>query len=219
MLVVDGNGLPLGFHLESANRAEVKLAEQTLDTIRVVRPRGRPKRRPQKLVADRGYDSSAFRAALRRRGIAHVHSAPSDARQRGEPSADAQWSRAKTTIDSVTVEIVHSQMTKPNGGTVTGGGEDIADLDLTIGHNDTINEEFDKRSTLLEGGRCWKLAACSPSRTWAQNASSDSATELSAMCCCATASSWRCWFCRASCRRVSSCRLRSKADKVRTPAR
>jgi transposase len=69
MLVVDGNGLPLGFHLESANVAEVKLAEQTLDTIRVARPRGRPKRRPQKLVADRGYDSGAFRRALRRRGI------------------------------------------------------------------------------------------------------------------------------------------------------
>jgi transposase len=69
MLVVDGNGLLLGFHLDSANVAEVKLAEQTLETIRVARRRGRPKRRPEKLVADRGYDSSAFRAALRRRSI------------------------------------------------------------------------------------------------------------------------------------------------------
>ena len=51
------------------NIAEVRLAEQTLDTIRFARPRGRPKRRPEKLVADRGYDSSAFRRALRRRGI------------------------------------------------------------------------------------------------------------------------------------------------------
>src|SRR5262245_4586648 len=69
MLVVDGNGLPLGFHLDSANKAEVKLAEQTLDTICVVRLRGRPKQQPGKLVADRGYDSSAFRQALRCRGI------------------------------------------------------------------------------------------------------------------------------------------------------
>jgi transposase len=69
MLAVDGQGLPVGFHLESANTAEVKLAAPTLDTIRVARPRGRPKRRPEKLVADRGYDRSAFRAALRRRGI------------------------------------------------------------------------------------------------------------------------------------------------------
>src|SRR5215472_8897900 len=66
MLVVDGNGLPLGFHLDSANTAEVRLAERTLDTIAVVRPRGRPKQRPEKLLADRGYDSRAFRAALRR---------------------------------------------------------------------------------------------------------------------------------------------------------
>ena len=69
MLVVDGNGLPLGFHLDSANTAEVRLAEATLDTISVPRPRGRPRQRPDKLVADRAYDSSAFRALLRRRGI------------------------------------------------------------------------------------------------------------------------------------------------------
>jgi transposase len=70
MLVVDGNGLPLGFHLDSANCAEVRLAERTLNTIRVPRLRGRPKQRPKKLVADRGYDSSAFRRALRLWGIA-----------------------------------------------------------------------------------------------------------------------------------------------------
>ena len=69
MLVVDGNGLPLGFHLDSAARAEVRLAQQTLDTIRVARPCGRPKQRPANLVADRGYDRRAFRLALRRRGI------------------------------------------------------------------------------------------------------------------------------------------------------
>jgi transposase len=69
MLVVDGNGLPLGFHVDGANRAEVRLAEQTLDTIRVARPRGRPKQRPEKLVADRGYASRAFRSVLRGRGI------------------------------------------------------------------------------------------------------------------------------------------------------
>ncbi|HEV2459148.1 MAG TPA: IS5 family transposase [Ktedonobacterales bacterium] len=69
MLVVDGNGLPLGFHLDSAQVAEVRLAERTLDTIAVAPLRGRPRKRPAKLVADRGYDSGAFRRALRRRGI------------------------------------------------------------------------------------------------------------------------------------------------------
>jgi hypothetical protein len=43
MLFTDGNGLPLGFHLDSANTAEIKLAEQTFNTIRVARP---PSARP-----------------------------------------------------------------------------------------------------------------------------------------------------------------------------
>ena len=63
MLVIDGNGLPLGFppgvspwgfHLDRATTAEVRLAEPTLDTIAVPRIRGRPRRRPDGLVADRG---------------------------------------------------------------------------------------------------------------------------------------------------------------------
>jgi transposase len=69
MLVIDGNGLPLGFHLDSIAAAEVKLAEQALDTVSVPRPRGRPKQRPKMPVADCGYDSSAFHRALRRRGM------------------------------------------------------------------------------------------------------------------------------------------------------
>jgi hypothetical protein len=44
MLVADGNGLPLGFHLAKASCAEVRLAGVTLDTIAVRRPRGRPRR-------------------------------------------------------------------------------------------------------------------------------------------------------------------------------
>jgi transposase len=69
MLVADGNGLPLGFHLASAACAEARLAAATSDSVAVSRPRGRPRQRPAKLVADRGYESSAFRSRLRRRGI------------------------------------------------------------------------------------------------------------------------------------------------------
>lgn len=69
MLVTDGNGLPLGFHLDSARVAEVRLAEHTLETVSVARPRGRPRQRLAKVVADRGYDSGGFRRVLRRRGI------------------------------------------------------------------------------------------------------------------------------------------------------
>jgi transposase len=69
MAVVDGQGLPLGLLVASAQRAEIKLAEATLATILVPQHRGRPKTRPKELVADKGYDSQAFREWLRRRGI------------------------------------------------------------------------------------------------------------------------------------------------------
>src|SRR5262249_55723167 len=56
------------------------------------------------------------------------------------------------------VEIVHPQMTKPNGGTVAGGGEDVADLHITIGDNDAVDQEFDRRPPLLES-RCGQSVA------------------------------------------------------------
>jgi hypothetical protein len=80
MLVVDGHGLPLGFHLDSANTAEVRLAEQTLHTIGVSRSRGRPKRRPEKLVVDRAYDSRARSAVRSDAGASACASRRSNAR-------------------------------------------------------------------------------------------------------------------------------------------
>jgi transposase len=50
----------------------VKLAEATLETVRVARPRGRPRTRPERLTCDRGYDGRAFRRYLTRRGIRHA---------------------------------------------------------------------------------------------------------------------------------------------------
>jgi transposase len=69
MAVVDGNGLPIGLHVDSAQPHELTLAEPTLQTISVPRKRGRPKTRPKELVADKAYDSTEFRRKLRHRGI------------------------------------------------------------------------------------------------------------------------------------------------------
>jgi transposase len=71
MVVVDGQGLPLGDHLHSASPAEVRLAEATLATIRVGRRHrpGRPRQKPERVITDGGYDSDPLRARLRRRGI------------------------------------------------------------------------------------------------------------------------------------------------------
>lgn len=69
MAVVDGQGTPLGLLVASAQRAEIKLAEPTLATIRVPGRCGRPKTRPKELVANKAYDSQPFRERLRCRGI------------------------------------------------------------------------------------------------------------------------------------------------------
>jgi transposase len=69
MLVTDGNGLPLGFIVASAQEAEISLAEETLADVRVPQRRGRPKTRPKEVVADKAYDKWLFRVKLKWRGI------------------------------------------------------------------------------------------------------------------------------------------------------
>ena len=67
MVVVDGKGVPLGSTLASASPAEVTLAEETLETVKVPRKgRGRPKKRPLRLIGDKGYDSDPLRERLKR---------------------------------------------------------------------------------------------------------------------------------------------------------
>jgi transposase len=71
VVLVDGAGPPLGADLEAAAPAEVTLLETTIDTVGVGRPgkRGRPRQRPARLRADRGYDSHPLRVRLVHRGI------------------------------------------------------------------------------------------------------------------------------------------------------
>ncbi|MBZ5617005.1 MAG: transposase, partial [Acidobacteriia bacterium] len=66
MVLVDGEGLPLGVRLESASPSEVTLAEATLAEVRVPQPKGRPRQKPERVIADRGYDSDPLRERLRR---------------------------------------------------------------------------------------------------------------------------------------------------------
>src|SRR5271167_255593 len=69
MVLVDGGGLPLGVRLESASPAEVTLAEATLAEVKVPRPKGRPRQKPKRIIADRAYDSDPLRERLAKRGI------------------------------------------------------------------------------------------------------------------------------------------------------
>lgn len=60
----------MGNHLDSASPGETKLLETTLSKIAVPRTgRGRPKNKPQRLIADKGYDSDPLRERLAQRGI------------------------------------------------------------------------------------------------------------------------------------------------------
>jgi len=69
MVLVDGQGLPLGLRLESASPGEATLAEATLAEVRVPRPKGRPRQKPKRVIADRGYDSDPLRERFKKRGI------------------------------------------------------------------------------------------------------------------------------------------------------
>jgi transposase len=70
MVVVDGEGVPLGATIHSASPAEVKLLEGTMNTIAVPRNGpGRPRSKPDRVIADKAYDCDSLRTRLKRRGI------------------------------------------------------------------------------------------------------------------------------------------------------
>jgi IS5 family transposase len=69
---VDARGTPLGVVLSGADRHDSRMLTATLDAVPGVRSgrRGRPRRRPAKLHADKGYDYRRCRRECRDRGIA-----------------------------------------------------------------------------------------------------------------------------------------------------
>jgi IS5 family transposase len=67
---VDRRGTPLAVQLSAANCHDSTIFDELLDAVPAVRqPRGRPRKRPAKLHADKGYDYRKCRWALRKRGI------------------------------------------------------------------------------------------------------------------------------------------------------
>jgi transposase len=71
--VVDRNGIPLAIRLSAANAHDATQLLPLVDAIPpIIGPRGRPgrpRKRPAKLHADKAYDSTHLRRALRSRGI------------------------------------------------------------------------------------------------------------------------------------------------------
>lgn len=72
-LLTDGGGLPLAWALTGSNRHDITQLLPLLDRVPPVRGRvGRPRRRPDRLLADRAYDSKRHRRQLWARGIKPV---------------------------------------------------------------------------------------------------------------------------------------------------
>jgi transposase len=68
--VTDAAGTPLAATTAAGDRPDVVELERAVDAVPPVRGKpGRPRRRPEELYADRGFDSRSNRRALRRRGI------------------------------------------------------------------------------------------------------------------------------------------------------
>src|SRR5215210_2025953 len=70
-LLVDAAGIPLAWTVTGGNRNDVTQLIPLVERVPSVRGKvGRPRRRPDRITADRGYDHDKYRRELRRRGIA-----------------------------------------------------------------------------------------------------------------------------------------------------
>ncbi|EMD24681.1 Mobile element protein [Amycolatopsis azurea DSM 43854] len=69
-MITDGTGIPLATTLTGGNRHDVTQLMPLIHAIPPVRGRrGRPRRRPQRLYADRAYDHDKYRKLVRAAGI------------------------------------------------------------------------------------------------------------------------------------------------------
>src|SRR5437868_15012891 len=69
-LLVDAAGIPLAWTVTGGNRNDVTQVVPLIERVPPVRGKvGRPRKRPGRVVADRGYDHDKYRRELRRRGI------------------------------------------------------------------------------------------------------------------------------------------------------
>ena len=103
-LRVEGGGRPLVVLASAGQRHEAPLLPALLDVGAVKRSgpdgrpgRGRPRRRPGRLLADKGYSYPTVRAELRRGGIAAVIPTRSD--QRRQASFDRQAYRQRNRVE------------------------------------------------------------------------------------------------------------------------
>lgn len=71
-VVCDGQGNPLGAVISGGHRNDSAFFVQALRSVSIRQKQGRPRTKPQRVVADKGYDFSPVREYLRKRNIEAV---------------------------------------------------------------------------------------------------------------------------------------------------
>ena len=102
----DGKGRLLSVVVTPGQRHKSTQLEAVLDAIRVARLGvGRPRKHPERLIADKGYSSPSCRRVLRKRGIAHTIPERRDQRERRtgrpgrKPGFDANAYRRRNVVE------------------------------------------------------------------------------------------------------------------------
>ncbi|WP_405901613.1 IS5 family transposase [Streptomyces sp. NBC_00727] len=107
-LAADGNCRPLAFHLTAGQAGDAPAFAAVMARLRVPRERGRPRTRPEAVLADKAYSSRAIREHLLRRGIRAVIPVPADQRghrlRRGSrggrpPAFDREAYKQRNTVE------------------------------------------------------------------------------------------------------------------------
>ncbi|MFJ6068569.1 IS5 family transposase [Streptomyces tendae] len=107
-LAADGRCRPLAFVLTAGQAADAPAFTDVMARLRVPRPSGRPRTRPEVVLADKAYSSRAIRYHLRRRGIRAVIPGRADQqtnrRQRGHaggrpPAFDGEAYKQRNTVE------------------------------------------------------------------------------------------------------------------------
>jgi putative transposase len=80
-LLTEAHGIPVGLTVAGANRHDMKLVKQTVQSVVVKRPRP-TKNHPQGMCLDKGYDYEEVRDTLREFGFtAHIRARGEEARE------------------------------------------------------------------------------------------------------------------------------------------
>ncbi len=107
-LAADGNCLPMAFVLTAGQAGDAPAFARVMARLRVPRRRGRPRTRPDVVLADKAYSSRAIRDHLSKRGIRAVIPVPADQRghrrRRGSrggrpPAFDREAYKQRNTVE------------------------------------------------------------------------------------------------------------------------